>query len=238
MRLPWEPSGRTIRLYSNGEAFCIGRSKHGSNLRAPRMAYIRAGSFPAAGSQLFGEKKALAAEVFITRPFYIGVNKVTVGDFRYFLSDAHYSIVGNDAEKLINILKKGKPDQSLSCVNFSEALAYVNWISKRTGAKYFIPSSAQWEFVARMSRELCWEGLYPKRLFRDNFEWTSTKYGDFDPIDIKDPKGPLHGGEMEIRGSLRSVAAEDDLCATDRHGFLPDDRAEFIGFRIARKAEF
>lgn len=108
-------------------------------------------------------------EVSIEQPFYIGVTEVTVGQFRHFVMATGYR---TEAERFFNegcathVKTEGpwrkrrtknwrnpafvqSDDHPVVCVSWNDAQAYVKWLSRHTGAQYFLPSEAQWEYVAR-----------------------------------------------------------------------------------------
>lgn len=43
----------------------------------------------------------------------------------------------------------GRGRRSVINVTFSEAIAYVDWLSQRTGKSYRLLSEAEWEYAAR-----------------------------------------------------------------------------------------
>ena len=152
-----------------------------------RMALIPAGEFQM-GSRESAEELAKAYQdygapkadffkdeyplhrVRITRPFYLGVHEVTVGQFRQFIKDTGYK---TDAEK--GTLFKGafgwnpdtkkfglNPDFSWRNVGFeqtdehpvvnvswNDAAEFCKWLSGKEGKTYRLPTEAEWEYACR-----------------------------------------------------------------------------------------
>ncbi len=99
--------------------------------------------------------------------FYIGKYEVTVGQFKQFIDETFY-VTKSDEEQLLR-QKQDLPckypnwkqfdncdsiPQSLYClpvvnINYDDALAYCDWLSKKLGRKYTLPSEAQWEYAAK-----------------------------------------------------------------------------------------
>ncbi len=93
-------------------------------------------------------------------PFAMAKFETTVGDFRRFVEET-----GHRAAACAT-LEKGKEGQAddrswhnpgyeqdaahpVSCVNWRDASAYVQWLSARTKKMYRLPSEAEWEYGAR-----------------------------------------------------------------------------------------
>ncbi len=85
----------------------------------------------------FDEKPA--HKVTITRPFQIGVTEVTVAQYRQF--DPEFK--KNDP--------KSKPadDDAASGVTWDKAVAFCEWLSKKEGKTYRLPTEAEWEYACR-----------------------------------------------------------------------------------------
>jgi len=85
----------------------------------------------------FDEKPA--HRVTIRQPFQIGVTEVTVAQFRQF--DPEFK--KNDP--------KSKPadEDAANCVTWEKAVAFCEWLSKKEGKTYRLPTEAEWEYVCR-----------------------------------------------------------------------------------------
>jgi formylglycine-generating enzyme required for sulfatase activity len=108
--------------------------------------------------------------VRITRPFYLGVHEVTVGQFREFVNDTGYQ---TDAQK--GTLGKGAggfnprtrefgffeayswrsagfkqaDDHPVVNVSWNDAMEFCKWLSRKDGKSYRLPTEAEWEYACR-----------------------------------------------------------------------------------------
>ena len=133
----------------------------------PEMVVVPAGSFLMGSSpDEKGRRKCESPlhRVSIPKPFAAGKYEVTKREFGVFVR-----ATGRDMEGgcwLFDPVEgKGKKDVArswrspgyeqtdrdpVSCVNWSDAQAYVNWLSEKTEKLYRLPSEAEWEYAARV----------------------------------------------------------------------------------------
>jgi formylglycine-generating enzyme required for sulfatase activity len=89
----------------------------------------------------FDEKPA--HKVTITQPFLIGATEVTVGQFRQF--DPKFKIDDPKSNRA--------DDDAASGVTWEKAVAFCEWLSKKEGKTYRLPTEAEWEYACRAGTE-------------------------------------------------------------------------------------
>jgi formylglycine-generating enzyme required for sulfatase activity/serine/threonine protein kinase len=115
------------------------------------------------------ESEGPAHKVEITKPFYIGIHEVTVGQFRQFVKAMDYK---TQAEKGGGAIRhdpdvewprvridgdtnwrnpgfKQTDDHPVVCVSWNDADAFCKWLSGKEGRIYRLPSEAEWEYCCR-----------------------------------------------------------------------------------------
>ena len=107
--------------------------------------------------------------VRITRPFYLGTYQVTRGQFRQFVNDTGYKTDsergdmpgawGWDAEKRKFVFSKDyswrnagfkqTDEHPVLNMSWNDAMAFCQWLSRKEGRTYQLPTEAQWEYACR-----------------------------------------------------------------------------------------
>jgi formylglycine-generating enzyme required for sulfatase activity len=130
----------------------------------PEMIVVPAGSFtmgsPINEAERSGEEGP-QHRVTISRPFAVGKFTVTVDQFADFVK-----ATGHDTGSMCDTFEAGKWEersdrsfrnpgfsqtgsQPAVCLNWNDAEAYVEWLSKKTGKAYRLLTEAEWEYAAR-----------------------------------------------------------------------------------------
>ena len=143
----------------------------------PRMVVIPAGEFtmgsPASEAGR-GVDEGPLRQVSIARPFALGRSEVTVAEFRRFVEESGYKTeaerdtrtqgcsgfiyadpaASSPAESFTSWRSPGLPQAQADphpvlCVSWNDARAYAQWLSRKTGKRYRLPTEAEWEYAAR-----------------------------------------------------------------------------------------
>ena len=133
-------------------------------LDCPEMVVVPAGSFTMGSPSSEGDRwddEGPQHRVTISRPFAVGVHEVTVGEFARFVSatgrsmgDSCWAYENGEWEARSGPGWRnpgyGQTDgHPVACVSWEDARAYVEWLSRETGAEYRLLSEAEWEYAAR-----------------------------------------------------------------------------------------
>ena len=107
----------------------------------PEMATLPAGIYDVGSTEKNDE--APVHEVAFSKPFAIGKYEVTFEEWDACVAD------GGCGEYAPADSGWGRGRQPVVNVSWEDAKAYVEWLSRKTGGEYRLPSEAEWEYAAR-----------------------------------------------------------------------------------------
>lgn len=151
-----------------------------------KMVHIRPGDFWM-GSTTGETDEQPAHCVRITRPFYLGLHEVTRGQFRRFVQESGYrteperdgeggwgwntaarKFEGRDSKYNWQNTSFAQTDEHpVVNVTWNDAVAFCDWLSRKEGKQYRLPTEAEWEYACRAGGETAYHsGDDPQRLVR------------------------------------------------------------------------
>lgn len=148
----------------------VERFTHGKVFRdcpwCPEMVVIPPGSFVQGSPYSETERQSNESpqhQVNIEYPLAVGQHEVTLAEYSRFVTETSRQSSGcwgyGDEWKennLLNWLEPGYQQDSLhpvTCVSWSDAQAYAQWLSRKTSQTYRLLSSSEWEYVARAKNQ-------------------------------------------------------------------------------------
>ena len=162
----WPFDETEARRRQEETAKAIGRPVEFTNSIGIKFRLIPAGEFMMGSPE--GDDDEKLHRVRITKPFYLGIHEVTVGDFRRFVSDTGYKTeaekdgMGGFGYDVKDGSSSRKPeytwrnpgfsqsdDHPVVEVSWNDAVAFGKWLSKKEGRTYRLPTEAEWEYACR-----------------------------------------------------------------------------------------
>jgi formylglycine-generating enzyme required for sulfatase activity len=175
--------------------------------------------------------------------FAISRTEVTIGDYRQFVSEMQFGSRSTcdiiDRKKTADDLRMGygwdapgypvSDAMPVSCVNYYDALAYVQWLSEKTGQRYRLPTEFEWEYAARGTSGKAYafgENLDPDEArYRTSLTIEAMDSNEIGPVAVMSfkPNGfglyDTHGNVWEWTSSCYSVrtdlASIPDFCSNN-----------------------
>jgi formylglycine-generating enzyme required for sulfatase activity len=135
--------------------------------------------------------------VTISKPFYISETEITIEQFQKFRPDYE---------------DHGQFTPFASTLSWHDATAFCEWLSKKEGKTYRLPTEAEWEYACRAAtRTLFSSGDNPPKHGERNTwglvnmhtgapEWCLDWHGMYTDDDQVDPVGPERGIARVVRG--------------------------------------
>jgi formylglycine-generating enzyme required for sulfatase activity len=128
----------------------------------PAMMVIPPGKFvqgAAADAKRASDYERPAHAVAIAKPFALGTDDVTVGEFQAFIDASGRAMKGcevydgewhhkGDADWKQPGFNQ-TPLHPVTCTSWNDAVAFADWMSTKSGHRYRLPTAAEWEYAAR-----------------------------------------------------------------------------------------
>ncbi len=189
----------------------------------------------------------------LTKPFYIGVYKVTQAQYQQVMDSNPSTYLG--------------PDFPVAAVSWEDAGEFCKRVSAKSQRKLALPSEAQWECMCRAGSAAAycfgddeaqladyawgvynWGGeMHPVGQKKPNafgvydvhglmWEWARGCFGNYDASKKIDPKDPVNGAQHTARGgTYRSKPAFQRSAVRTGYTFKPGvkgDGPDRYGFRV------
>ncbi len=189
-----------------------------------RMVDIPAGSFYVGGEGA-GEDydEQPIHKVNITHPFKMSVTEITNAQFEAFRPE-HKVLRGKNGLSL-------EDDEAVVYVSYADAVAFCEWLSRKEGKNYRLPTEAEWEYACRAGTYYLYntgDGL--PEAYRKNQQTAR----DLKPVSLKVGQTPPNAfGLCDMHGNV------EEWCLDWYGPYLPGEQNDPAGrttgnFRVTR----
>ncbi|MCP4697235.1 MAG: formylglycine-generating enzyme family protein [Gammaproteobacteria bacterium] len=242
----------------------------------PEMLRIPPGRFRMGDIQRTGFGNERPVHEVTLGGFEIGKYPVTVREFKVFIEERDYRTeaeTGNGAwvsggwgkdANWRNPYLAQDDSHPVVCISWNDAAAYCDWLCKRTGENYRLPTEAEWEYACRAGSETAYCFGDDEKEIGDYAWHLENSAGNTHPVGEKKPNAwglyDVHGNVLEWvydwYGPYPEEAQTDPkgpetgparvirggswfnsprgVRSADRSGDDPGDRLDDVGFRPVR----
>ncbi len=176
----------------------------------PEMVVVPAGEFmmgSPADEIGRGSDEGPIHRVSVHQPFAIGKYEVTFAEWDVCAAAGGCNSYRPDDENW------GRRDRPVINVNFFDAEAYAEWLSRITGHTYRLPSEAEWEYAARA-------GTATRYHFGDLINSAQAMYGGYGRTVSVGSFPPNAFGLYDMHGNVREWVED---CWNDNYANAPSD---------------
>ncbi|HSQ35153.1 MAG TPA: formylglycine-generating enzyme family protein, partial [Candidatus Binatia bacterium] len=220
------------------------------------MIYIPEGEFTIGSPSREGDADEHPAHKVFMSGYWLGKTEVTFEQFDAFCQETGLETPDDEGW--------GRGKRPVIYVSWHEANDFCNWLGKKTGLPFRLPSEAEWEKAARdrypwgsmpptvdlanFNKEIMKTspvGSYPDGassygvldMAGNVWEWLADWYAAdyYKNSSDTDPQGPEEGEERSVRGGSWSNNAEL-IRSANRSQENPESKLNIIGFRLALAA--
>lgn len=189
-----------------------------------RMVDIPAGSFYMGGEGTGEDYDELPIhKVNITHPFKMSMTEITNAQFETFRPE-HKALRGKNGLSL-------EDDEAVVYVSYADAVAFCEWLSRKEGKHYRLPTEAEWEYACRAGTYYLYntgDGL--PEAYRKNQQTAR----DLKPVSLKVGQTPPNAfGLCDMHGNV------EEWCLDWYGPYLPSEQNDPAGrttgdFRVTR----
>ena len=153
-------------------------------------------------------------KVTLSKPFAIGKYEVTFEQYDQFAQATSRELPKDSGW--------GRGKRPVINVSFTDAQAYVNWLSKQTGKAYRLPTEAEWEYAARAGTQTAYFWGNDDKKAGD-YAWFATNSGDkTQPVGGKKPNA---FGLYDTAGNVYEWTQD---CEHDNYKLAPSDGSAWL----------
>ncbi len=209
---------------------------------------VKAGCFAMGGGEELSDEVP-EHKVCLTQDYVLGKYEVTQAQWQLVMENNPSKFVADD-----------KPVESVS---WNDVQTFITKLNQQTGLSYRLPTEAEWEYACRAkeNKSYCGSNVISDVAWYDDnsnnrshevgerranalgfydmtgnvAEWVQDWYTHdyYENSSLNNPKGPLEGASRVVRGG--SWSSFEDLGRTvARYRSNPDDKFNYLGFRLAR----
>lgn len=108
----------------------------------PEMITVEGGTFTMGDTEIDSDKNEQPTHQVSLKNFKIAKTETTVAQWKFFCNDTGRTMPDTPSWGWID-------NHPMVKVNYEDAIAYCDWLTKKTNADYHLPTEAEWEYAAR-----------------------------------------------------------------------------------------